>query len=92
MSNTRTYSDFLSLGTAALRNFLTVRGIPSSGYGKVELVARAFSASEVNLSMVMSSEEQASILKKDYDNKLKEFGLPDPLIIGEAERIDNIML
>ena len=92
MSNTRTYSDFLSLGTAALRNFLTVRGIPSSGYGKVELVARAFSASEMNLPIFMSSEEQASILKKDYDNKLKEFGLPDPLIIGKAERIDNIML
>ena len=59
MSNTRTYSDFMSLGTVALRNFLSIRGIPSSGYGKVELVARAFSASEMNLPIVMSSEEQS---------------------------------
>ena len=92
MSNTRTYSDFLSLGAVALRNFLSVRGIPSPGYGKVELVARAFSASEMNLPIVMSSKEQALVLKKVYDKKLKEFGLPDPLSIGKEERIDNIML
>ena len=72
MSNTRSYDDFLSLSVVALRSFLSVRGIPSSGYSKVELVARAFSASEMNLPIIMSNEEQTSTLKKDYESKLKE--------------------
>ena len=92
MSNTRSYDDFLSLSVVALRSFLSVRGIPSSGYSKVELVARAFSASEMNLPIIMSNEEQTSTLKKDYESKLKELGLPDPFSIGKEKRIDNIML
>ena len=46
----------------------------------------------MNLPIVISSEEQAVILKKEYDNKLKEFQLPEPFSIGKEERIDNMML
>ena len=54
----KTYEDFLSLGINFLKNYLIVRGVATSGYSKVELVARVFSPSQMNLAIVISSAEQ----------------------------------
>eukprot|EP00795_Rhopilema_esculentum_P011011 gene11011-19856_t len=90
MSSTKLYDYCLSFSVIALRSFLSVDGIPSSGYSKVELVTWAFSACEMNLPFIMSIEKQTSALKKDYENKSKELGLPDRFCIGKEKRIDNI--
>ena len=45
----------------------------------MELVAKAFSASEIYLPIVMSSAEQKNFLVKDYNKQLQENGLTDPL-------------
>ena len=59
----KTYEDFLSLGVNSLKSYLNVRGVATSGYSKVELVARVFSGSEMNLPIVMPSKEQKQSLK-----------------------------
>ena len=58
---------FLLLGVNYLRKYLNVRGVATSGYSNMELVARAFSASEMNLPIVMSSAQLEKSLIKDYD-------------------------
>ena len=58
-----TYEDFMSFGVGTLKDYLAVWGIASSGYKKIQLVARAFSAAEMGLPIIMSSEEQAKKLK-----------------------------
>ena len=51
----KTYENFLSFEVNSLKSYLNVWGVATSGYSKVELVVRAFSASEMNLQIVMSS-------------------------------------
>lgn len=87
---TSSYENFLNMTVQSLQDYLTVRGISVSGYKKAELVARAFSAAEMKLPIVMSCEEQAEVLKKDYDEKLKYFHLPDPKQISSNQRIDDL--
>ena len=61
----KTYEDFLSLGINFLENYLNVRGVATSGYSKVELIARAFSPLQMNLPIVISSAEQKQSFIKD---------------------------
>ena len=67
--------DFLSL----VKSYLNVRDVADSGYSKVEIVAKAFSASEMNLPIVMSSAEQKQSFVKDYNKQLQEYRLTDQL-------------
>ena len=55
----------------------------------MELVARAFSASEMNLPVVLSSAQEKQSLIKDYNKQLQEYGLTDPLKIPVSERTNN---
>ena len=57
MANLRTYKDLLEMPVKYLKNFLTIRGISVSGYGKVELVARAFSLFSLTLDQHRASAE-----------------------------------
>ena len=53
------YEDFLDLSIERLKNYLSGRG------KKVELVARAFAASELKMNIIASSEEQKLKLQSD---------------------------
>ena len=55
----------------------------------MELVARAFSASEMNLPLVLSSAQEKQSLIKDYNKQLQEYGLTDSLKIPVSERTNN---
>ena len=56
---------FLLLGANYLKGYLNIQSVSTSGYSRVELVTRAFSASEMNLPIDMSSAEQKQPLVKD---------------------------
>ena len=83
------HEDFLFLGVNFLKSYLKVCGVTTSGYSEVELVARAFSASEMNLPLVLSSAQEKQSLIKDYNKQLREYGLTDPLKIPVSERTNN---
>ena len=59
------YEDFLDLQIKDLTNYLSVRGLNTSGR-KVEIVARAFAAFELKMNIIGSSEEQKLKLESDY--------------------------
>lgn len=86
----KTFQDFLEMGVNNLKDFLTIRGIGTSGYRKPELVARAFSAAEMDVPIIMSSEEQTKLLKVNYDRRLLELKLPDPKLISAMQKVDDI--
>ena len=65
------YEDFLEMGKSQLTDFLSVRGLSTSGV-KVELVARAFTAIEMKLPILVSSEEQQKLLSTEYQTRLSE--------------------
>ena len=69
--------DFMGLGAHTLTNFLTVRGLKTTGK-KAELVARAFSLVELNLPIIQSTEQQQVLLKDEYRKKLARYDIPDP--------------
>ena len=56
----------------------------------MELVAKAFSASEMNLPTAISSGEQKACLIKDYNKQLQEYGLIDLLKVPVSERTNNM--
>lgn len=89
MSN-KIYEDFLKMTVKELQEYLTARGITTSGYKKAQLVARAFSANEMSLPILESTEEQKKILKDDYCKTLTQLKLPDPKEIPTEHRIDDI--
>lgn len=51
-SEKKQYDDFLLMNVNNLSDFLTVRGISVSAYNKIELVAWAFSAAEMDLPII----------------------------------------
>ena len=57
-----TYEDFLELSVKQLTDYLSVRGLNTSGR-KVELIARAFAAMELKLDIIQSSESQSNSLQ-----------------------------
>ena len=75
-----------------LKDYLNVRGISTSGYSKIEMVTRAFSAAEMDLPIIMSSEEQACILQNEYQKMLSEFNLSDPKSLQDSDKIDDITM
>ena len=83
------YEDFLDLLIKDPTNYLSVHGLNTSGR-KVELVARAFSAFELKMNIIASSEEQKLILESDYLEMLSKHGLVDPMSIEKNKRIDDM--
>ena len=57
-----TYEDFSELSVKQLTDYLSVRGLNTSGR-KVELIARAFAAMELKLDIIQSSESQSNLLQ-----------------------------
>ena len=83
------YEDFLDLSIKDLTNYLSVRGLNTSGR-KVELVARAFAAFELKMKIIASSEEQKLKLESDYLEMLSKHGLVNPVSIGKNKKIDDM--
>ena len=84
-----TYEDFMELSVKQLSDYLSVRGLSTSGK-KVELIARAFAAMELRLDIIESTESQKLKLQAQYDNKLSELEIPDPKLIAKSKRIDDL--
>ena len=61
---------FYRLEHKFLKKLLKCTGIATSGYSKVELAARAFPTSEMNLPIIMSSAEQEQSLVEGYNASL----------------------
>ena len=74
----RTYEDLFCMDINHLKHYLTVRGISTSSYTKIELVARAFSAAEMDIPVIHSTEKEAQMLNEEDRKKLKDYNLPDP--------------
>ena len=81
------YEDLLALGTNCLVDYLFVRGLKVSGT-RVELVARAFAAAELNLPIIESVEEQQNRLKLEYEKRLASLAISDPRLVDEP--VDDI--
>ena len=77
-SGKKRYDDFRSMNVNNLKDYLTVRGISVSGYNKIELVARAYSATEMDLPIILSSADLTDNLKEEYSKRLREFNILDP--------------
>ena len=77
-SGKKQYDDFLSMNVNNLKDYLTVRGISVSGYKKIELVARAYSAAEMDLPIILSSADVTKNLEEEYSKRLREFNIFDP--------------
>ena len=73
-----------------LQDYLSARGLKTTGR-KIELVARAFAASEMKLPIIASLEEQQKKLKLDYENRLRRFKICHPLSIEPFKRMDDIL-
>ncbi|XP_065682264.1 uncharacterized protein LOC136095495 [Hydra vulgaris] len=83
------YEDFLNLSSKKLINYLSIRGLKITGK-KVELVARAFAAMELNLDIICSAEDQYKRLQIDYEHLLQKHGIPDPNGVELEKRFDNL--
>ncbi|KXJ06371.1 hypothetical protein AC249_AIPGENE12226 [Exaiptasia diaphana] len=83
------YEDFLDLSVGTLRDYLNLRGLQVTGR-KVELVARAFSACEMNLPIKLTHEQHNNKLKAEYNNRLAKCDLADPN--SETEWLDDMTL
>ena len=57
--NSKIYDDFVKMDVNTLRKYLTTRGISVTVYKKAEMVARAFSAAEMGLPIILSCEDAA---------------------------------
>ena len=77
------YENFLQKSLGELKDYLSLRGLSVTGK-KRELVARAFSACECNVRVVVSDEELRLRLTVEYQQRIKS--LPrDPRHIAEDE-------
>ena len=79
-SGKKQYDYFLSMNVNNLKDYLTVRSVSVSGYYKIELVARAYSAAEMDLPIILSSADLTKNLKEEYSKRLREFNILDPKI------------
>ena len=86
-SGKKQYDDFLSINVNNLKDYLIVRGISVSGYNKTELVARAYSAAEIDLPIILSSAGLTKNLEEEYSKRLREF---DPKNIEKELRVDDL--
>ena len=83
------YDDLLDLSIKDLTNYLSVCGLNTSGR-KVELVARAFPAFELEMNIIASSEEKKLKLESDYQEMLSKHGLVEPMSIQKNKRTDDM--
>ena len=58
-----------------LKDYLTVIGISVIGYNKIELVARAYSAAEMELPITLSSADLTKNLEEECSKHLREFSI-----------------
>ena len=75
--NKRTYGDFVCMDINYLKHCLIVTGISTSSYTKIELVARTFSATDIDIPIIQSTNEQAQMINEEYRKKLKDCNLPN---------------
>ena len=88
-SGKKQYDDFLLMNVNNVKDYLTVRGISVSGYNKIELVAKAYSATEMDLPIILSSADLTKKLE-EYRKRLREFNILDPKNIEKELRVDNL--
>ena len=84
-----TYEDFEELSLKQLSDYLSARGLSTSGK-KVELIARTFAAMELKLDIIESTESQKIKLQAQYHNKLSELQIPDQKLIAKSKWIDDL--
>ena len=89
-SGKKQYDDFLSMNVNNLKDYLTVRGISVSGYNKTELVARAYSAAEMDPPIILSSADLTKNLEEKYSKRLREFNIFDSKNIEKELRVDDL--
>ena len=73
-----------------LNDYLTVRGISVSRYNKIELVAWAYSAAEIDPPIILSSVDLIKNLKEEYSKRLREFNILDIKNIEKESRVDDL--
>ena len=84
--------DFDAMSVDTLKDFLSVRGLTTSGKKKVELVALAYSCVVLKIEIQATQVDLVRHLKSDYDASLSKFGLTlDPNSIPATDKIDNVM-
>ena len=69
---------------------MNVRGISVSGCNKIKLVALAYSAAEIDLSITLSSVDLTKNLKEEYSKHLREFKILDPKNIEKELRVADL--
>ena len=89
-SGKKQYDDFLLMNVNNVKDYLTVRGISVSGYNKIELVARVYSAAEKDLPIILSSSDLTKNLEEEYSKRLREFNKHDPKNIEKELRVDGL--
>ena len=89
-SGKKQFDDFLSMNVNNVKDYLTVRGISVSGYKYIELVARAYFATEMDLPIILSSADPTKNLKEEYSKRLREFNILDPKNIEKELRVDDL--
>ena len=89
-SGKKQYDNFLSMNVNNVKDYLTVRGISASGYNKIELVARAYCAAEMDLPMILSSADLTKNLEEEYSKRLREFNTLNQKNIEKELRVDDL--
>ena len=86
-SGKKQYDDLLLINVNNLKDYLTVRGISVNVYNKIELVALAYSAAEIDPPIILSSADLTKNLEEEYSKRLREF---DPKNIEKELRVDDL--
>ena len=73
-----------------LKDYLTVRGISVSGYNKIKLVALAYSATEMDLLIILSSVNLTKTIEEEYSKHVREFNILDPQNIKKELQVDDL--
>ena len=89
-SGKKQYDAFLSMNVNNLNNYLTVRVISVSGYNKIELVAWAYSAAEMDPPIILSFADLNKNLEEECSKCLMRFNILDPKNIEKELRVDNL--
>ena len=89
-SGKKQYDNFLSMNVNNLKDYLTVRGISVSGHNKMELVALAYSAAEMDLLIILPSADLTKNLEEKYSKCLRECKILDPKNIEKELQVDDL--
>ena len=84
--------EFDNMRVKELKDFLSVRGLSTSGKKKVELVALAYSCVVLGIEIQATQVDLARELRSDYDASLSKSGLSlDPSAVQRSDKVDNVM-